>query len=177
MSYKSLIISILISNLLIPSTVMGLEEYLTIDCNKIDSNTECSITGTSNYYVSAIEYKYELPKDITIKGYIKDSSWEGENDENIISLYTDENKIGNFSLGKLILSSKRKITNKDIKSISLKLYDENFEEHIISVKDNENDVNEVKSESNNIHKYVIIIIGIVISIAVIVLILKKGAKK
>lgn len=165
---------IIFSFLLFSKEVKALENII-VDCQKEQEYTICQIKGKSSYEVSAIEYRFSLPDNIKKIEFKIDESWEGDEQDNLVMLYTDENKKETFSIGTIKLNGSKEISSKDIKLENLIFYDADFQEHIIKNVNKEKNNNNSKKTSNNIIKYCVIIsIGIIV-LLFIVRAIKKGA--
>lgn len=168
------LIVIIISFVLFPNTLKA-EENLDIKCQKNNEYTECQISGKSNYEVSAIEYRFSLSNDIEKIEFTVDESWQGDEEDNLVLLYTDNNKKGDLKIGTIYLKSDNNISSKDIITESLIYYDADFQSHVINSVNNEANKDNKEKNSNNILMYcVIIIIGILVLIFVVRTV-KKGA--
>lgn len=172
MNYRLVFITIILSILIAPISVSA-KEYLIIDCNKSGKEYICDIKGNYDEEVTALEYTYSLPKNVTLIDFIKDSSWEGTNENNMISLYTDVNKSGVFNIGKLKLKTSKNFKSNDIKTEKLLFYDSSFQE----IELENNSVKNEKNKVNNSKSIIYLIIGCVIIFIVVVVFLsikKKG---
>lgn len=150
MRYKILIMFIA---LIIPIKVFALENII-IECK----NKNCDLYVNAEYEISGLEIIYETKEDLLEDVKIS-SEWQGGNENNIIALYTDTNKLGKVKVGSFTFKENVK---KDVLNItSLKIYDEKFEEHVIKMKNNK------INNKTNYKKYVIIIIGIIAVILII----------
>lgn len=173
MNYKILLLSILL--IVLPSIVYA-EENIKVECNNGEEYIECEVSAFSDYEVSALEYGFSLSSGINKIRFDVDESWQGNETDNLVLVYTDINKIGEFKIGTLYLENNSDINDEDIVLEKLIFYDSDFEEHIISsVKNEENNVEKDKNNNIIIICYVIISIGIIILI--IYRIIKKGALK
>lgn len=152
MRYKILLILIM---LIIPIKVSALENTL-IECK----NQKCDLYVNTEYEISGLEIIYETKENL-LENIEISSEWQGDNENNIIALYTDNNKSGKIKVGTFIF--KKNVDNNVINITSLKLYDENFEEHVI----------DLKIKKTNYIKYVMIIISIIAVILIIWKVRKK----
>lgn len=152
-----------------PISVFADTEHVLVECPKdIKKNTEfiCKISGISDYSVSGVELKYQLPDYITYINGTIDTTWEGKELNNTFYLYTDKTKNVSFNIGELKLKSNKNLESLNIEIVNLIYSDSEFQEHTIidnvnNVKTNEK--KEVEKKNNNF-KYVIIIliIGILV---------------
>lgn len=156
---------------LFPLSISAQELELSLECPKeIQKNEEfrCTLKGSTKHSISAIEYEFEVPDNIEYNKFEKDSTWEGDEENHLILLYTDENKTGTFSIGEMYF-----ITNKDIDEVKLStsyllFCDEDFNDHIV-VKKEENVKKVKRNEEKKINKIsnillyaiILLIIGVI----------------
>lgn len=170
---------IILGIIFLPLNVLALEE-ITIKCPEVINKNEdfsCEVIGNAPYLVSALEYEFSLPDYIDKKDFKVDSSWEGDEESNLVLLYTDENKESPFKIGTITLNSSKNIDIVDIETKYLLLGDEEYQEHLIIEK---KDVKEVEStnklddnKKNNYLIYGIIILIIVVIIAIAFIIRRR----
>ena len=175
---------LLILFFLFPLSVVASSEEVKIKCPtniKKGEEIECSITGSSSYYISGLELSYILPEYVEKINTTVDESWEGTEENNLFLLYTDENKITSFNIGSIKLKA-----NKDFESINIKIDylsygDSEFQKKIIIDKENVNNVknkDEFKEvKKNNLIKYVIIILIIGVIVVGIIIYIKIRSDK
>ena len=145
-------------------------EGVNVKCpDKINDNEdfECIITGEATYKVSAIEYEFSLPDYIKKISFEVDPIWQGDEEDNLVLLYTDENKESPFNLGVLTLNSSKDTDKVDIKTEYLLFGDDDYNDHrLVEKKDDVKDAVKEDKEENNKKKnnsiYVIIVIAIIV---------------
>lgn len=159
------------------------QEDIIVNCPKNikkDEQFTCEILGTAPYKVCAVEYEYTLPDYIKKIDFKVDEYWQGEEENNLAILYTDENKESPYRIGKITLISSKDLEKLDITTKYLLLGDDDYNEHIIVSRD----VKDMKTEKENSFnpkqiypKYGIIIsIVMLVSMAALILIRKKVNK-
>lgn len=118
--------------LLIPNKVSALTGNINMTCSptsaKQNTNIVCDITGTSDQKVSAFSADIKLSSNLEYVDFQKDDIWQGDGTGNKIGIYTNENKIDNFSIGKLIIKVKNNVfdSNETISLTNCIYSDENF---------------------------------------------------
>lgn len=164
--------------LLFPLTTYAEQNNIMVYCPsnvQKDEQFICEIIGYSDFEVSAIEYQFKVDEKYEKIDFIVDSTWEGSELNNIVLLYTDENKIGKFNIGKIVLKSKEDKKNPQVETIKLTFGDKKFNE--IVIVDNVNNMESKKekkpTEKNNYFKYVIILMIIGVLFVFGVLCMKK----
>lgn len=168
--------------LLFPIHVWGLEEIM-VNCPDIikkNENFNCEISGSAPYKVSAIEYEFELPNYIQKIDFKVDEYWQGTEEDNLVILYTDENKKSPFQIGTITLNSSKDINHVDIDTKYLLLGDDDYDEHLIVARDVKEMKTEEKKENNK--KKLIFMYGIIILIVVVIcmttlILIRKKVKK
>lgn len=169
--------------LLFPLSANAEEGQVLVNCpEEVKANEEfvCEITGYSPYEVNGIDYRFELPNGIEKVNFEVDPIWEGYEEDNILLIYTDTNKIGNFNIGKITLKSVSDLDEISLSTTKLQFSDETFETHDIVVEDVNNVENNTENEevkNNNFILYVIIVLVIIIAIAIMIVIIKMVVKK
>lgn len=112
---------------------------MNLSCDKTTiiggESINCTITGTvaSTSQVSAISSRIVLSDNLELTNITTDSSWQGNGEEGIIELYTDENKSATFLIATFTAKLTEGVTNAT-ESISLEnnfFYDHQFIEHQI----------------------------------------------
>lgn len=136
---------------LFPLCVSAEELDLILKCpDRIKKNEEfkCELTCSSNAIVSALEYEFEVPQNVIYHKFEKDSIWEGDEEDNLILLYTAENKTGIFPIGEMYFTAKEDISKLSLNTSYLLFCDEEFNDHIIvnRKEENKDDVKEVKNK-------------------------------
>ena len=156
-------------------------EGVNVKCpDKINANEdfECIITGDAPYKVSAIEYEFSLPDYIKKVSFEVDPIWQGDEEDNLVLLYTDENKESPFNLGVLTLNSSKDTDKVDIKTEYLLFGDDDYGEHRLveekeeSKKQEKEENKDNKKDSNYIY-IIIVVVSILIILAFIFIFLKR----
>ena len=150
--------------------------YIKIECPTYEVGKEviCDVSGHSDFVIKAVEYKYNVPPEISIKDFIKDDIWEGKRVDNTLYLYTNKDIKDEYKIGKFIIKINDEIDNINLTDEKLVYTDGDFEDHdMLSVKSVENK----EEEKNKKSYYVIIIIGIMILLITILIILYKRRMK
>lgn len=163
---------VLILFILIPSYVFASDNSIEFVCPiniKKDEEFECTVNVNSDYLVSGIDYKYQV-EDADVISFSKYESWQGENYNNNISLYTGDFKKDEFIVGKIKFKAKNDIENINYNIEYLEFSDDKFNSHVIidnslnnvkQVENNEdNKVNNTKSNYNYV-MMILIVIGII----------------
>lgn len=174
---------ILLFIVLLPLSTFALEEVIIKCPEHINKNEdfECDVMGNASYKVSALEYEFKLPDYIEKKQFIVDPSWEGTEEDNLVILYTDENKESPFKIGVITLNSNKKVDYVDISTEYLLFGDDEYNAYVIkereNVKEMESSKKKVDNEKNNNFLYAIIIL-ITIGICLIAYIfIKKRVRR
>lgn len=174
---------------LFPFTILASELDIKIECPDTilkDEEFTCDIKGISEYNISAIEYEFKLSDDLTKIKFDKAPIWEGDEKDNLLILYTDENKTGEFTLGSITLKSTKNIKKVEITTEWLLFGDENFKDHVVINNKLSENVKEVESNTKKerapIIKFVVYAIIIIVVVLAVILFLyiklhKKDYKK
>ena len=162
---------LLLTFFLFPLSVVASNEGAKIKCPtniKKGEVVDCIITANSSYYISGLELSYTIPEYVEKISATVDETWEGTEENNLFLLYTDDNKIDEFSVGSIKIKTNRDVEKIDIKINYLSYGDSEFQKKVIIDKENVNNVeNKGKNKEvkkNNYIKYVIIIliIGVIV---------------
>lgn len=158
---------------LLPINVFAKED-IKVDCNKIDENYECKVSGNIDYAISAIDFHFSLPSNATIISYELDTRWEGSADNFWVSLYSAEDSKGEIPLLTFIISSDKKIVGEDFKIKDLLIYDSEYNEHRVEEKEEQS----IKKDNNILLIFTICAIIIIACIIIVIWIIKwKGDSK
>lgn len=150
--------------------------YIKVECPTYDVGKEviCDVSGHTDYIIKAVEYRYSVPPEISIKDFTKDDIWEGDRVDNTLYLYTNKDINDDYKIGKFKIKITEEIDRINLIDEKLVYTDYNFEDHdMLSVKSVENK----EEEKNKKSYYVIIIIGIMILLITILIILYKRRMK
>lgn len=150
MMKNKILIIILVAVLLVSCVVLGgiiafnndiLKEVnddnliLTCESEEIGLNEEikCILKGNVDEYdVSAVNIKIEDSKDYKVNDVLVDSSWQGDGEDNLITLYTDDNKSKKFNIATFSVSLiNNNIDEFNINLVDITLGDDNYNEHTI----------------------------------------------
>lgn len=166
---------------LFPLSISAQELDLILECpNNIAKNEEfkCSLKAKTKLKVSAIEYEFDVPEDITYTKFEKNKIWEGDEENNLILLYTDENKTGTFDIGDLYFTASKDINEVKLNTLYLLFCDEEFNDHLVIKK--EENVKKVKRDNKketNKRIEVILCVIIVLIIGTIAFLVFRRRKK
>lgn len=179
--------SILLITLFIifPTSTSAIDNGVKIECpSNIQKGEEffCDITGHSDYEVSALEYEFVLPNYVEKKGFKVSEIWQGDEEDNLVLLYTDENKKNDFAIATIYLKANSDIKQVNIDTKWLLFGDGDFNDHILI--DKKNDVNELqekskikKNKDNNSEICVIISLIVVIFLSITSYIIHRKENK
>lgn len=114
------------------------KENLILTCDQkniqVGKNFTCTIYGyQKEYEVSSLTTTIKTSDNVEIIQVTPDTSFEGDGENGIIELYTDENKKGKFPIATVVFS----LANKNEITIQLKdnaFFDEKFKEHKLTTK-------------------------------------------
>lgn len=167
---------------LFPLSTLALEEEVIINCpdNIIkEKEFKCEVIGNAPYKVSAIEYEFKLPSYLEKKKFEVDPSWEGGEEDNLIILYTDENKGSPFKIGVITLVSSKDIDYVDISTEYLLYGDDDYNSYVIKERGNVKDVESVEEKvdknknKNSIYVIIIMIIVVLCLLAILFALIKR----
>lgn len=159
----------LILLVIFPLSINALEE-VDISCpgNILRGETmECVVTGNSDYEVSAVEIRLTYPKGVEFVEFITDPIWEGNSTKDTILLYTANNKINKFNIGKIKFKSEID-TSMEININYSMFADSNFNEHIFIGEEENVNLTDTKQEETTIKKHNYFMYGIILLIVGII---------
>lgn len=173
---------VIISLILFPLSAYAEEASVYLKCPEViikDQEFTCEVRAKSPYEVSGIDYRFRLKDNLEKVDFIVDPIWVGNEEDDIVLVYTDKNKINDFPIGKIVLKAKEDLTKVEVFTTKLLFSDASFNEHILVSEV----VNKVESkqenevdEQHNYFDYVIILVIIGVLVLPFILIIKKIKK-
>lgn len=173
---------VIISLILFPLSAYAEEASVYLKCPETIIKGEeftCEVRAKSPYEVSGIDYRFRLKDNLEKVDFIVDPIWVGNEEDDIVLVYTDKNKINDFPIGKIVLKAEEDLNKVEVFTTKLLFSDASFNEHILvdevvnkmeSKKENEVD------EQHNYFDYVIILVIIGVLVLPFILIIKKIKK-
>lgn len=160
--------------LLIPINVRA-ENIVNIDCKKQESDYICDVTGKTNEYINAIDFKVLLPSYVESSEFKLNDNYFGSSENNWVSIVFDEKISGKFAIGTIKIKSKKVVNSEDIQIDDLKIVNENLEEIEINNNDKKS-VNNTKLFSI-IKKIIVCCVIIIIGMFIYFIMNRKGVIK
>lgn len=113
----------------LPLKVQALNGNVIINCDKtiLEENTitNCRLTGNTDEEISGLSAILNVDGNITLTNIKTSSIWQGNGNEGMIDLYTDENKNGNFQIATFSIKA-GSIGTGSINISNIKFSDANF---------------------------------------------------
>ncbi len=81
-------------------------DSITISCPKeVSDNSDiaCTLTGNSNAKITSVKIEISSSSNISYYGFTKANNWNGDGNDSLVTLYTDEPVTGGFSIGTIKL--------------------------------------------------------------------------
>ena len=81
-------------------------DSIAISCPKeVSDNSDiaCTLTGNSNAKITSIKIEISSSSNISYYGFTKANNWNGDGNDSLVTLYTDEAVTGSFSIGTIKL--------------------------------------------------------------------------
>ena len=122
---------------MITPNVFAASYQVTVQCNSsvvsANSNTTCTIKGTTTGQVSSIHAEVRLGNNLTLNSVTKSSIWEGSVENGVIDFYTESNKTGTFDIATVTLNVGSLNDHSSFISLSnIVVSDENFLEYSVN---------------------------------------------
>lgn len=165
MKYRIVLLMIILLNPLVVNAKNN-TDYISFDCKREKDKTICEVYGNTNMNAKAIDFKYSLPKSVKSNTFTLVEGSYGSTKDNWVSVAFSKVLTDKFKIGSLVVTSKKNVSDKDIKISDLIIIDDNYEEHII--EDNQ--------ESNNFI-YIIVLVVVLFSTLLTFIIIKRGVFK
>ena len=128
---KRIIFLVGLIGLVLPLGVKADEITTSLNCNKTNvkasEEISCTIKVNTTKKINSVDMKIDLGSDLTFIDFIKDTSWEGDEGETWIALYTSENKSGEVNVGTFKVKASNNVNGVST-SISLKEIEITFED-------------------------------------------------
>lgn len=122
--------------LFIPISVKA-ENRLILDCPKkvnSNSNVTCTLSGYSDSNVSSLSTKLNLSNNLEFVSFTTNSIWQGGMNNGKIDVYTDNNKINQFTIGTVNIKVNESADSSKDESLLTSgsvFYDDNFDDLIV----------------------------------------------